>query len=185
MILNNLLIALWLLAGAGLANMAPVFASRIPVLKDWNKPLDLGLTFRNKPLLGKNKTWRGLASGIVIATLTVYLQQLSLTKLNADIDINGVSFIDLPTITLGILLGLGALVGDAIESFFKRQAGIDSGKSWFPFDQIDYIIGAIVFTWALIPLTLLQYSLLLLTGFVGHLVFSYIAYLLKFKKTPI
>ena len=39
-------------------------------------------------------------------------------------------------------MGFGALLGDLIESFFKRQVGIGSGKPWFPFDQIDWVLGS-------------------------------------------
>ncbi len=185
MILNNLIVALWFLLGAGLANIAPIIASITPGIKNWNTPLDFGLKYKGKFIFGKNKTWRGLLSGIAVAIVTVFIQQYALRAYDTDIVINGQNFTELPPVLLGFLLGSGALIGDAIESFFKRQAGIAPGKSWFPFDQIDYIIGAIIFTWILVPLSLLQYSLLLVTGFIFHLIFSYLGYLLKLKNDPI
>jgi CDP-diglyceride synthetase len=37
------------------------------------------------------------------------------------------------------------MTGDAVKSFFKRRLGITPGKSWFPFDQLDFVLGAILF----------------------------------------
>ena len=181
----DILATVWLFIGAGLANAAPVFANKIPYLKEWVTPLDFGLEFRGKPVFGKNKTWRGLMFGALIATLTVILQKLLLKYLDTDIDINGQSFNELPTLLLGLALGIGPLVGDAIESFFKRRANVAPGKSWFPFDQLDYIIGAIIFTYPIAPLLLWQYVSLFIIGFGTHLIASYIGYIMKLKDSPI
>lgn len=37
------------------------------------------------------------------------------------------------------------MTGDAVKSFFKRQRDMPPGSSWFPFDQLDFVIGALVF----------------------------------------
>lgn len=176
---------IWLFTAAGLANSAPVFANKIPLLNQWRTPIDFGIKFRNRPLFGKNKTWRGLLFGTLISVITIYTQKAILILLDADITINGVSFMSLPTLSLGLLLGLGPLVGDFVESFFKRQIGVKPGSSWFPFDQLDYIIGAVIFTLPLIQLSLLQYLSLFIIGFGIHLIASYVGYLLKLKDAPI
>lgn len=165
--------------------MAPVFAARIPTVKNWDTRLDFGINLKGKPLFGKNKTWRGLLSGIIAATLTVAAQQALLRAIDKDIVVGDQSFSEYPTIVLGILLGAGALIGDAVESFFKRQINIAPGKSWFPFDQIDYILGAIIFTYPIIKLSLLQYGLMVVVGFALHLVTAYAGYRLKLKSSPI
>ena len=41
---------------------------------------------------------------------------------------------------------IGALLGDIIESFFKRRIGKSRGENWIPFDQIDFILGVLFFT---------------------------------------
>lgn len=178
-------LVLWLFLGAGIANAAPVFASRLPYLNKWNTPLDGGLQFRGKRLFGKNKTWRGLVCGVIAATLTLSLQQWLAATFQWNIVINDTQFTELPTLILGPLLGAGPLIGDAIESFFKRQVNIPPGKSWFPFDQIDYIIGGLIFTWPITPLTLTQYVWVFVLGFGGHLLISYIGYLIHLKDKPI
>lgn len=182
---SDVLAVLWLFLGAGVANMVPVFVSRFPVLKHWKTPLDFGLTLNKKPLFGKNKTWRGLLSGIIFATATVAAQQALLRTLDTDIFVGGQSFNSLPLLVIGPLLGAGALIGDAVESMFKRQIGIAPGKSWFPFDQTDYIIGAILFTYPVVTLNFWLYAALLAIGFGLHVATAYLGYLLKLKDSPI
>lgn len=179
--IQDLITIVWLLLGAGMANMTPVFAANIPALKSWDTPIDFGKKLGGKPIFGKNKTWRGLMCGIIVAILTVYLQQLLLKTLDKNITINSTAFTDFSPVVLGTLLGAGALLGDAVESFFKRRAGVAPGKSWFPFDQIDYILGAALFTYPIAPLPLYQYLLLLVVGFILHLLVNYLGYLLKLK----
>jgi len=70
-------------------------------------------------------------------------------------------------------MGAGALVGDLIKSFFKRKLKIDEGNAWFPFDQIDWIIGAYVFSFPLFNLYELVF--LLMTGIVLHIIANFIA----------
>ena len=58
----------------------------------------------------------------------------------------GVSLINYSAVSpvlLGFLMGFGVLLGDSVESFFKRRRGIKPGKSWFPWDQLDCMIGGV------------------------------------------
>jgi CDP-2,3-bis-(O-geranylgeranyl)-sn-glycerol synthase len=83
------------------------------------------------------------------------------------------------------MLGLGALLGDAIESFFKRRNNVPPGESWFPFDQTDYIIGGLAL-WAPIAQPSLQVVLAIFGVYFGlHLLVSYIGFLMGFKTKPI
>ena len=68
------LFALWFFLPAGVANMAPVFADKIPALRNWTLPLDFGHKFHGKRIFGDNKTWRGLLLGIVLSTVVLGLQ---------------------------------------------------------------------------------------------------------------
>ena len=86
---------------------------------------------------------------------------------------------------IGGLLGFGALLGDAIESFFKRQYGVPSGDPWFPLDQIDYIFGGAIMVMPVVVLTPLGYLMLFVVWFGMHLLVAYIAYLLGLKDKPI
>jgi len=184
--LKDILFALWFFLPAGMANVTPILVAPIPGLRTLNAPIDFGLMFRGKRVLGAHKTWRGLLSGIILATLTLWLQQLLVAHTGwATTLTSSVNYAKLPTIGTGILFGVGALGGDAIESFFKRQRGVAPGHGWFPFDQLDYIIGAALATMPLVSLSVLQYVFLIVLWLVVHLVASYIGWLTHLKERPI
>jgi hypothetical protein len=88
-------------------------------------------------------------------------------------------------LALVLLASSGALTGDAVRSFFKRQMDIAPGKSWFPFDQFDYVIRGIVLTACYIQLTILQYLLLFVIWFFIHPLATLVGYWLKLKNSPI
>jgi CDP-2,3-bis-(O-geranylgeranyl)-sn-glycerol synthase len=184
--MKEILFALWFFLPAGLANVTPILVADLPGLRRLNKPVDLGKTFRGKRIFGPHKTWRGLITGIIAATVVLALQQLLVQHAAwARSLTDQVDYSSLPTLIMGSLFGIGALGGDMIESFFKRQRGIPSGNGWFPFDQIDYIIGGAIATAPFVSLTLRQYVELLLIWLIVHMVASYIGYLLGLKERPI
>jgi CDP-2,3-bis-(O-geranylgeranyl)-sn-glycerol synthase len=152
---------------AGVANMTPIIASRLPFLQAWNAPLDFGKTWRGKRIFGANKTWRGLIVGTLAGTVL------------------GVAMFGAAGAPISFAISFGALAGDAIESFFKRQRGINSGVPWFPFDQTDYIIGGLLCTlpFGILPLWTVVWVFVLYFGL--HLVSSYLGYLMGFKERPI
>lgn len=122
--MNELLWFLLFFTPAYVANMAPVFVRKVPILA---LPLDGNRTWKGKPLLGKNKTVRGLLFGTFMGGVTGAVLQ----------------FAGLPFVWWwGLVLGFAALAGDALKSMFKRQVGIRPGGSWMPFDQLDFIIVA-------------------------------------------
>lgn len=173
MTLEHALYALLFFLPAGISNMFPVFTSKIPGLRNWNTPLDFGKSWRGKRIFGKNKTWRGLVSGTVVGTIVATIVYGTFTDLHSEL------------VLVGAAMSAGALIGDAVESFFKRQRGIPSGNAWFPFDQTDYIIGGLLFTlpFGILPLWLVVWVFAIYFGL--HLVSSYIGYLLGLKDKPI
>ncbi len=185
-IIQEIFFALWFFLPAGIANMMPIFSARWPYFRDMEWPMDFGLSFRGKRIFGSHKTWRGLITGIVFATFVLWLQQLAvqhssgLASWTSDVD-----YATLPVLIVGPLFGFGALMGDAIESFFKRQIGIPPGESWFPFDQTDYIIGGALATMAFVTLSFWQYVLLIVIWFGLHIISTFIGYLLGLKDKPI
>jgi CDP-2,3-bis-(O-geranylgeranyl)-sn-glycerol synthase len=82
-------------------------------------------------------------------------------------------------------MGFGALFADAVESFFKRRAGIGPGKTWVPFDQIDYIIGGLVFVAPFVSLSFADIARIFVLYFGLHFLFSFLAYKIGWKKSPI
>jgi len=167
-----------LIIPAGVANMAPVLSSR--TFKFLAKPVDLNKTFRGIRIFGDHKTWRGVIiaplAGLLIFYLQRYLYQFGFFE--------ELSFFNYESMSplFGLMLGLGAIVGDLIKSFFTRQMKIKPGKSWFPFDQIDWILGAFVFALPLYVPTLPMIAVAIFAGIVLHILTNLIGYALKIKK---
>ena len=120
--------SLYFFLPAFIANMAPEFVKCLPFEKPiWEKRL------------GKNKTWRGLIVATIAGGFVFWLQkwlfQFSFFK-----SISLINYVDF-SIGLGLFLGLGAILGDAVESYFKRKNKFKPGESWMPYDQIDFAIG--------------------------------------------
>lgn len=184
--LQDICFAFWFLLPAAFANAAPIAAAPLPVIKRFTAPIDGGKTWRGHALLGPNKTWRGIIAGIVVATIVLWLQVYLFDQYEwAQFAANGVNYRDLPIFILGPLFAVGALGGDSIESFFKRRKQIPSGKSWVPFDQIDYIIGSIIVSLFFVKLAPIHYLYMIIVWFCMHLLASYLGYKLRLKKDPI
>lgn len=82
--------------------------------------------------------------GIVVGIVTAGIQALLFFKAdffrtNTLVDYEKVDFI-----LLGALMGGGALIGDLVKSFIKRRLDVPPGKPWFPWDQLDWIAGAML-----------------------------------------
>jgi len=83
-----------------------------------------------------------------------------------------------------VLIPLGALLGDLAGAFLKRRLGIAPGGSLPIVDQVDFAIGAIVFS---VPLAIVNWELavtvLLITPPI-HLLTNFLAYKMKLKRNP-
>jgi len=118
------------------ANMAPVIVKGI--LKPLAFPLDFNKQLNGKPLFGKNKTFRGLIFAVIFGIAIAFLQHYFYTSFRA------ISFIDYSSwLLFGFLMGFGAIFGDLVKSFIKRRLDVTPGKMFFPWDQLDFIFGAL------------------------------------------
>jgi len=174
--------ALYFFLPAYLANMAPVFAAKI-LGKRFDNPIDCGAKFRGQRVLGDHKTWRGLVSGVLMGFLVAYLQTIAAQK-GWVVRLNLLDYSQVNPIILGGLLGLGTIVGDAVKSFFKRQMKIAPGGKWPGFDQLDFVIGGLLFV-SMVYVPPLIVILILLIATPGlHLLSNIIGYKLKLKENP-
>ena len=173
--MHDLITIFWFLLPAGMANMAPIIFNRLPLL---NVPVDFGRQWRGKPIFGPHKTYRGFFVGVVLAIGFVYLQKWLAPHIGS---YNLVNYQTINLIGLGFLLGFGALTGDLLKSFAKRRVGRRSGQSWVPFDQIDWVVGALVASSLVANFTLQQVLLALIVFCLLHPVSNLVGYALKFK----
>lgn len=159
------------------ANMAPVFAKYIFSRKVLT-PIDLGAEVGGHPLFGKHKTFGGFIFGVFIGIATVYIQFLLYPHLK---DFCLVDYSAL-WIQLGFLLGLGAITGDLVESFFKRRFNLKSGKPWLPYDELDFSIGALIFVSPVYFPGWANSGLILLISMLGDILVGWLGYLLHIRK---
>lgn len=119
------------------------FANGSAVIIGGGSPIDGGKIWRNKRILGDGKTWWGLfggtTAGVLFGWLVLELLFNNYLQLNL-VSFGGTRF----SILILFAICFGALLGDIVKSFFKRRLGKERGKDWIPFDQLDFIMGALV-----------------------------------------
>jgi len=134
--------AFWLILPAYIANASAL-------LLGGGLPIDFGKKWNDgNRILGNGKTWRGLFIGTFIGMTSGFgFSIISKFAFNIDFPIKINDFTGFPLMIL-ILFSLcfGALMGDIIESFFKRRIGKKRGENWIPFDQLDFILGVLFFS---------------------------------------
>jgi CDP-2,3-bis-(O-geranylgeranyl)-sn-glycerol synthase len=172
-----MLAVLYTFGPAYAADVAPVLAKGF--FESLAKPLDGGCTFRGRPIFGSHKTWRGLfigvAAGIAAYELQVLLYDTGLRDF-ALLDYRRHPFLP------GFLMGFGAIAGDAIKSFFKRQVGIAPGASWIGFDQLDFFFGASLLLSIVQPLPFLPWLAVLPIVLLCDMAVCVLAYWLGLKE---
>lgn len=144
--------AFWIVIPVYVANASAVIVGGGTPIDFWKKTKD------GKRILGDGKTWRGLFAGtflgmtagfgLVVAAAYISLSQYDFLGLT--------NFLGFP-LMFPVLFSLcfGALLGDVIESYFKRRFGIDRGKDWIPFDQLDFVCGALFLSFIISELLVL------------------------------
>jgi len=173
--IGHYLFILYLALPAFVANMLPVMVAGLAWL---DLPVDGGRTFRQKRFFGPNKTWRGFIFGIGGAVLLAGAQWLWAQL--------GLLPFPLPlgqALAYGALAGGGALTGDLVASFLKRQTGLKSGRPLPVLDQTDYILGFLLLTYPLLLWTGADVIFLLLFALLANSIINLIAFRLGLKKT--
>ncbi len=144
----------------------PVYVSNASaVIVGGGTPIDFGKTWGDgKRILGDGKTWRGLLSGTFIGMTAGFGLVVAASYINASeynfLNLNNFEGFPL-MIPIIFSLCFGGLCGDIVESFFKRRIGKNRGEDWIFFDQIDFILGALVFSF-------LVSGLLQISGFMSY-----------------
>ena len=167
----NVAAAIWFIFPAYCANASPVIFGG-------GQPMDFGKTFFDgKPLLGSHKTFRGFLAGLIVGTLVGLIQTLIFEHFLIQY---GSPF--RYTLLLGFTLSLGALTGDLIESFIKRRLNLSPGSSLPVADQIDFILGAFLFSIPVSPPSFTAAIIILLITIPIHLITNLAAALLRMKN---
>jgi len=138
-----------------------------PVIFGGGKPVDFGKTFTDgERILGSNKTFRGLISGLAVGG-TVGLIQSYVFSANL--------------LPIAILASVGALIGDLVGAFLKRRMRIKPGGLLPGVDQLDFVIGALLLVSAVTPLSFGVVLIMLLVTPPIHFLTNVGAYVLGLK----
>lgn len=157
-------------------------ANGAPVVFGGGRLIDGGKNFLDrKPLLGSHKTIRGFLAGLVIGTLVGFGEYVLFESSHSFPFLLEISFS--PSFLLGFALSLGALIGDSMDSFIKRRLDIPPGSPLPVVDQLDFVMGALVFALIIgelpsLPITLI---IVIITPPI-HLLTNFLAYLIGVKK---
>jgi len=150
--------ALWLVLPAYIANASAL-------LVGGGTPIDFGKNWRDgRRILGDGKTWWGLISGAFLGiTAGFAFSIVAIYANNSEFSFLGINDFGRYPLMIPIIASIcfGALLGDIIESFFKRRIGKNRGEDWIPFDQIDLIAGVLF-------LSFLIAGLLQITGITSY-----------------
>jgi len=158
----------------------PAYAANgFPPLMRGKRPLDRGFMLGKNRLLGNGKTVEGtiaaLVFGFLIGILQLFVQNCY--------DVTQIGMFSM-TIPLIILIVLGAIAGDIIGSFVKRRIGMERGAKFIGFDQLGFVIFAVIFAAPIIVLWWPSIIFLLLVTPLIHWIGNLIGYRAKVKQNP-
>jgi len=145
-------------------------ANAAPVLGGGGKSMDFGRNlFDGKRIFGANKTFKGFFFGLGIGVGVGVVECL----------LFGYPWL------FAVLTPLGALLGDLTGAFAKRRLSIAPGGLLPIVDQIDFVVGALLFA---LPLGMigswaLAATVLLITPPI-HFFTNFLAYKAKLKTNP-
>lgn len=164
--------SLYFFLPAYMANMAP------SLLRKWS--------FAKKPIhekiFGSHKTWRGIVVATLAGGITFGIQKYY--YLQGFTDLAVIDYGDF-SLLLGFIMGFGAIIGDLVKSYYKRKEGIPPGDCWLPWDQLDFVLGGLIFTcFFYVPPAEIAALIFILSPLL-HLIVNYIGYLMGVNEKKI
>jgi len=143
--------AVWLTAPiliAGLVHVAVITRDVAPALA---RPIDGGRRWRGRPLLGRNKTWRGFLVMPAATAITIAGQQAFAARAAQLAALGPLARRAPPAWMVGALCGAAYVLAELPNSFVKRRLGIAPGTSapraraaQYLVDQVDSVVGCAV-----------------------------------------
>ncbi len=157
--------------------MPAYIANASAVLFRGKSRLDMGYKFFDgKPILGRHKTVEGFLGGAFAGSVYGFVQSI---------------FTPVVDPITGILLAVGAMIGDSIGSFIKRRLDLKSGELAPFLDQWDFVLGAYILVYlghlidnSIILPSLTSALLILVMTVIIALLSNITAYLLGLKDVP-
>jgi CDP-2,3-bis-(O-geranylgeranyl)-sn-glycerol synthase len=138
--------------------------------------LDFNLNFPDKkPFLGEGKTVKGTffgaMAGIIAVFLVNYYFQGKVPIINDYFE-------------YGMLLAVGAILGDLIGSFIKRRMNIERGKPVLVLDQLDFVVFGVLIGSLIHSISAELFIVICVVTLIAHKLSNWIAFKIKLKKVP-
>lgn len=160
--LNDLLSAIYFIIPAYIANSTPIIFGG-------GRAIDSSRTFTDgQRIFGPNKTVRGFISGLFFGSLVGVIEDLTVLQ--------GMT-------QWCFLVSLGSLSGDLVGAFVKRRMKLPPGFPLPLMDQLDFVLGALLFSCPLHKLSTNATFIVLLITPPLHLATNMAAYALRLKNT--
>ncbi|MBQ6219569.1 MAG: CDP-2,3-bis-(O-geranylgeranyl)-sn-glycerol synthase [Methanosphaera sp.] len=129
------------------------FANGSALVFGGGTPIDFGKYWSDgRRMIGDGCTWRGLIGGgflgMIIGGILGLLADNGIASTIFTFFSSNITFISgnfFKGLLIGLLLGFGALIGDAIGSFIKRRLNFERGKPVPLLDQLDFVIVSLIF----------------------------------------
>lgn len=177
-----ILSAIYFYLPGGFANIGANLGKYIPIINKLTAPIDRAWTFRGKRLVGEHKKWSGLVFGVLLGIFVGIVKYIFLDPVLPGLAILNLTFIN--NLFLSFIMSAGALLGDLVKSFVKRQFKIPAHVPWIPFDEIDHTTIAMLLvkvfyniSWKLVFVTIVIIMVL-------HFISNVVGYFLHIKKVP-
>jgi len=162
--MNVLLVAKILLL-VSVANCVPLFAKRFFPKNKIRHPVDGGKRLGDGQFLfGPTKTVEGLVSSMAATTLAAYLIGLA--------------------IHVGLLVSLGAMVGDLASSFAKRRLGLAPSSKATGLDQIPESLVPSLLTASILSLSAGDIAAIVGVFLCGEIILSWALYQMGLREQP-
>ncbi|WP_455646178.1 CDP-2,3-bis-(O-geranylgeranyl)-sn-glycerol synthase [Methanosphaera sp.] len=181
-ILNLIFYSIYLMIPAYLANGSALVLGG-------GMPLDFGHNaWDNRRITGDGVTWRGTVGGglfgMIIGGILGLLATYGIGDYFFNITSSQITIVSgfIPQgLLIGLLLGFGALIGDAIGSFIKRRLNFERGKPVPLLDQLDFVIVSLIFVSSVVHLQLSMVIIILFVSVFLHLGANMFAYAINLK----
>ncbi len=180
--LKFIISCLYFFLPAYFTNMTPPILAKKNLFNFLAIRVDFGKKFLGNDIFGSHKTWRGVIFGLLVGILFSFFQKF-LYQFSFFQKISLIDYSKINILLFGFLISGGALFGDLLFAFIKRRLKLQPGAIFFPFDQINYIIGASIFLTPIFKIKIEVWFLLLILTPILHILTTHIGFYLNLTKS--
>jgi len=143
--------AVWLTAPILIAGLVHVAVITLDLAPELARPIDAGRRWRGRPVLGRNKTWRGFVVMPAATAVTIAAQQALAVRSRHLAGLAPLRRGAPPAWIVGAICGAAYVLAELPNSFVKRRLGIAPGSSasragaaQYLVDQLDSVVGCAI-----------------------------------------